>query len=346
MSVFQQPDFDDHEHVAFFSDQAAGLKCVIAVHNTNLGPALGGLRIWPYADEDAALTDALRLSRGMTYKSALAGLSLGGGKAVVIADPRRDKTEDLLRAFGRAVDRLAGKYITAEDVGSTVADLQTVRRETEFVAGIPDSGGEDPSSATAYGVYRGIKAAARHVFGSDSLYGLTVALQGAGNVGRHLAELLHEAKANLIVADINPAAVADLVQRFGATAISTDKIHMTCAEVFAPCALGASLNDQTIPELRARIVAGSANNQLAEARHGAMLREHGILYAPDYAINAGGVINIAHEGPGYDRQAAFAHVGRIQDTLAQIFELSDREGIATSAAADRLAEDRFMTKAA
>ena len=345
MSVFDAPDFDNHETVALFSDAESGLRAVIAIHSTALGPALGGCRIWPYASEREAVTDVLRLSRGMTYKAALAGLNFGGGKAVIIADPRAGKTAALLRAFGRAVESLGGRYVTAEDMGSAVADLEIVREETRHVAGIAEGRAGDPSPATAHGVFHGIAAAARHAFGTSDLGGVRVAIQGLGHVGIALGALIHEAGGTLTVADINPRVVEAARQRFGAVITAPDRIHATKADVFAPCALGAVLNDRTIPEIRAGVVAGSANNQLAEPRHGAALRQRGILHAPDYVINAGGIINIAHEGPGYDRQAAFAHVGRIEETLTRVFERADADGIATSLAADHLAEARFKRAA-
>lgn len=349
MTVFSDPDFADHEQVCFCADADSGLRAIIAIHDTRRGPALGGCRIYAYDSETAAVTDALRLARGMTYKSALADLPLGGGKAVILADARTQKTEVLLEAFGRAVDRLGGRYITAEDVGSSVPDLEIVRRVTPHVAGITEGGAGDPSPATAFGVFEGLKAAVRHRLGASSLDGITVAVQGLGHVGLGLAEHLAEAGARLIVADLNENAVSDAVHRLDATPMDAAQILGAKADVFAPCAMGAVLNDNSIPELAAPVVAGAANNQLAEARHGAMLRERGVLYAPDYAINAGGIINISHEttrtGRPYDRQAAFAHVARVGDTLTRIFEHADAEDIPTSEAADRLAEQRLAEAA-
>lgn len=349
MSVFSDPDFANHEQVCFCADADSGLRAIIAIHDTRRGPAFGGCRIWAYDSETAAITDVLRLARGMTYKSALARLPFGGGKAVILADARTQKTEALLEAFGRAVDRLSGRYVTAEDVGSSVADLEVVRRITPHVVGITEGGAGDPSPATAFGVFEGVKATVRRRLGARSLDGLTVAVQGLGHVGLGLAEHLAEAGARLIVADLNENAVSDAVQRLDATPVDAARVHMAKADVFAPCAMGAVLNDNTIPDLVAPVVAGSANNQLAEARHGALLRDRGVLYAPDYAINAGGIINISHEktrtGRPYDRQAAFAHVAQIGDTLGQIFELADAEGIPTSDAADRLAEQRMAEAA-
>ena len=338
MSVFAAKDFDDHEEVVFHAHPASGLKAIIAIHDTTLGPALGGLRMWPYAFEDEALVDVLRLSRGMTYKAALAGLDLGGGKAVIIGDPGTRKTEALLRAFGRLVESLGGRYQTAEDVGTTVADMDVLRRETRFAHGVSDGSG-NPSPATAFGVFSGIRAAVKHRLGRDDLVGLRVAVQGLGNVGLGLARYLTEAGARLSVADIDGARVRRAVDAFAAAPVATERIHAVPADVFAPCALGAVVNDATLPEIGAPIVAGAANNQLAEPRHGAALKERGILYAPDYVINAGGLIDIASEGQGAD--AVLRRVGRIYETLLEVFARAARQGVPTSAVADRMAEERF-----
>lgn len=341
MSVFEHKEFDGHEQVVFCHDPASGLKSIIAIHNTNRGPALGGCRMWPYASEAEALTDVLRLARGMTYKSALAGLAYGGGKSVIIGDPRRDKSEALFRAMGRAVDSLGGRYTVAEDVGISVPDVEIMGRETAHIAGIPERGAGDPSPATAYGVYMGIRAAARHRLGVDSLKGLRVAVQGVGHVGYYLCRHLAAEGAEVIVADIAQDSLDRAVREFDARVVAPAQIAAAAADVYAPCALGATINDATLPLLKAKIVAGSANNQLAEPRHGEALRQRGILYAPDYVINAGGVIVISHEGPGYDKADAFAHVARIHDTLLEIFRRADAANLATSVAADRLAEERF-----
>ncbi len=346
MSVFDHHEFDDHEQVVFCHDAASGLKAIIAIHNTNLGPALGGCRMWPYADEAEALTDALRLSRGMTYKSALAGLAYGGGKSVIIGDPRRDKSEALFRAMGRFVDSLNGRYTVAEDVGISVPDVETMARETTHVAGVTSGGAGDPSPATAYGVFMGIKAAAKHRLGVENLKGLRIAVQGVGHVGYYLCRYLAAEGAELLVADIAQDSLDRVVREFDAQVVAPDAITTAAVDIYAPCALGATVNDETLPQLQAAIVAGSANNQLAEARHGAALRERGILYAPDYVINAGGVINISHEGPGYDEGKAFAHVAQIHDTLLEIFRRAETAKMATSEAADRLAEERFQKPAA
>jgi leucine dehydrogenase len=341
MSVFEHVEFDGHEQVVFCHDSDSGLKAIIAIHNTNLGPALGGCRMWPYASDEEALTDALRLSRGMTYKSALAGLTYGGGKSVIIGDPRRDKSEALFRAMGRFVDNIGGRYTVAEDVGISVPDVEVMARATRFVAGTSGAGAGDPSPATAYGVFMGIKAAAKHQFGLDRLSGLRVAVQGVGHVGYYLCRHLAAEGAELLVADIAQDSLDRVVREFNAHVVAPEAIATSAVDIYAPCALGATLNDETLPKLQAKIVAGSANNQLAEARHGEALRKRGILYAPDYVINAGGVIVISHEGADYDESRAFAHVAQIHDTLLEIFRRAEAEKVATSTAADRLAEERF-----
>jgi leucine dehydrogenase len=349
MSVFGSRGFDDHEQVAFFRDADAGLQAIIAVHNTNRGPALGGCRMWPYTSEDEAIRDVLRLSRGMTYKSAVSNLPLGGGKAVIIGNARTDKTPELLRAMGRAVDRLGGRYIVAEDVGTSVADIRIIGEETAHVAGILDkqtrAGGMrsgDPSPATAHGTFFGLRAAVKYKLGRDDLDGLRVAVQGVGNVGFRLAKQLREAGALLWVSDIYEDQVKRAVDELGATAVGSDDIYGQDVDVFAPCALGAVINDATLPQLRAKVVAGAANNQLSEDRHGKELMGRGILYAPDYVINAGGIIDISYERGGtYDRDAAVAHIEGIYDTLIEIFERSAAEGLPTNLIADHVAEERF-----
>ena len=345
MSVFAHPEFDAHEKVLFGHDPDTGLKAIIALHNTSRGPALGGCRMWAYRSDEEAVTDVLRLSRGMTYKSALADLPFGGGKSVIIGDAKTMKSEALFRAMGRLVESLGGRYRVAEDVGVTVADVEAMARETDYVAGIPAGGAGDPSPATAWGVFCGLKASVRHRLGRDDLRGLTVAVQGLGAVGRHLCAHLHAAGAHLFVADLNEQAVRQAVEAWNAVAVAPDEIHTVAAEVFAPCALGAVLNDVSIPQLDCAVVAGSANNQLATLQDGAALKARGILYAPDYVINAGGIVNISHEsqlsGAAYDKATAFAHVARIGDTLAEIYRLAERADLPTSEAADRLAEQRF-----
>ena len=344
MSVFEHPEFDAHEQVVFCNDSKSGFQAIIAIHNMNRGPALGGCRRWSYADGAEALTDVLRLSRGMTYKAALAELPFGGGKSVILASDDQDKAA-IYEAMGRFVDTLGGRYTAAEDVGTSVADVELMGKHTRHIAGVPSGGAGDPSPATAYGTLHGIKAAVRHRLAKDSLDDVTIAVQGLGNVGFNLCRYLAAEGARLIVSDINEEAVARAVRDLDAKAVGTSEILAAEAEVLAPCALGAVIDDASIETLRAKIVAGSANNQLAEPRHGDALRERGVLYAPDYVINGGGLINISYEsqiaGAPYDRAKAFAHIARIGDTLTQIFELADREGIATSLAADRIAESRF-----
>ncbi len=341
MPVFSSHDFDDHEQVVFAHDHESGLKAIIAIHNTNRGPSLGGCRMWPYGSEEEALTDVLRLSRGMTYKSALANLPYGGGKSVIIGDARLDKSPALFRAMGRAVQRLAGRYIVAEDVGISVADVDIMAQETRHVCGTSKGGAGDPSPATAYGVYMGIRAAAAHHLGRDTLEGLTIAVQGLGHVGYYLCRHLAEAGAKLIVTDINEEQVQKVAKEFDAARVEPDEIYGVDCDVYAPCALGATINDETLTVLKARIVAGSANNQLHEPRHGGILAQRGILYAPDYVINAGGVVFISHEGPAFDEARAYAHVAQIHDTLLEIFRRAESRKIATSEAADHLAEERF-----
>jgi len=340
MAVFEHPEFDGHEQVVFCHDEQTGLKAIIAIHNTFRGPALGGCRMWPYADGDEALTDALRLARGMTYKSALAGLDLGGGKSVIIGDSRTQKTGAMMRAMGRFVESLHGRYIIAEDVGTKPADMNEISKETSHVMGTAGTGG-DPSPATAYGVYAGLKASVAERFGSDDLTDIRVALQGLGAVGYDLAKRLVDDGAVLCVSDINKQALAKAERELGAKIVSPDSIHAVEADVFAPCALGAVLNDDTIPQIKAKVIAGSANNQLAELRHGEMLADRGILYAPDYLINAGGVIYISHVGPNFDVDRAFAHVGQIAKTLTEIYARARKDRTTPDVAADRMAEEKF-----
>lgn len=351
MSLFEHPEFHHHQQVVFCHDQAAGLSAIIAIHNTQRGPALGGCRMWPYPDSDAALTDVLRLSRGMTYKSAMADLPLGGGKSVIIGDPRRHKNEALLRAMGRFVDSLGGRYIAAEDAGTAVADIRIMGQETQHVAGILEKPGADgvprsgdPSPATAYGVFVGLQAAVRHRLGRDDLQGLKVVVQGLGHVGFRLARLLHQAGARLWVCDLDPALVDLASKELGATPTSWPELLSLDVDVFAPCALGAVLNDQSIPLLKAAVVAGAANNQLASAQHGEMLRQRGVLYAPDYVINAGGIIDVALERRGFDRQALLTHLAGIGDTLHQVFQRADATDQCTAAVADQIAEERLQVQ--
>jgi len=339
----KHPEFDAHEQVLVRHDLASGLRAIIAVHNTSRGPALGGCRMWPYPSEAEALTDALRLSRGMTYKSALADLPLGGGKSVIIGDPRRDKSRELLLAMAAFIDSLEGRYITAEDSGTSVADMQTIRTGTPWAAGVCDEDphGGDPSPATAYGTFVGLKAAVAHKFGSTDLNGLRVAIQGVGNVGFHLAKHLTEAGARLFVADVFEDNRTRAVDMLGASPVPADAIYDLDVDVFSPCAMGAVINDETLDRLKAPVVAGAANNQLQTPDHGDRLHRRGILYAPDYALNAGGIIDIAYQRQGKSRTDMLAHVARIAGTLTEIFERADATGQPTYRLADRMAEERF-----
>lgn len=343
MEIFNYMTKYDYEQLVFCQDESSGLKAIIAIHDTTLGPALGGTRMWTYESEEAAIEDALRLARGMTYKNAAAGLNLGGGKAVIIGDPRQDKSEALFRAFGRYVQSLNGRYITAEDVGTTVEDMDIIHEETNYVTGISQAFGSsgNPSPVTAYGVYLGMKAAAKEAFGTDSLQGKVVAVQGIGNVAYDLCKHLYEEGAKLIVTDIRKDAVAKVVQEFNATAVDPADIYSVSCDIYAPCALGGTINDQTIPLLKAKVIAGSANNQLREAKHGQLIHDMGIVYAPDYVINAGGVINVADELHGYNQERALKKVEMIYNSIDRVIEISKRDSIPTSVAADRMAEERI-----
>ncbi|WFM73181.1 Glu/Leu/Phe/Val dehydrogenase dimerization domain-containing protein [Halomonas sp. CKK8] len=344
MPVFDHPEFDHHQQIVFGSDEASGLRAIIAIHDTTRGPALGGLRIFPYDSDAEALTDVLRLSRGMTYKSALADLPLGGGKAVIIADPRRDKTPELLRAMGRLVDGLGGAYITAEDSGSSEADMRRIAEVTEHVGGLPRHGAAsgDPSPFTAWGVYCALRSAVRHGLGRDDLAGVRVAVQGVGNVGAHLSRHLHAAGARLVLTDVDAAALAHLAEELGAEAVAPAAIADAEVDVFAPCALGAALSEAVVDRLKARVVCGAANNQLAAPAIAERLMARGILYTPDYVANAGGVIEIAWQRrDDYRREAVMAHIEGIGATLDEIFTRADREGRSPAGVADDLARERF-----
>jgi leucine dehydrogenase len=345
MELFKYMETYDYEQVVVCQDKESGLKAIICIHDTTLGPALGGTRMWTYESEEAAFEDALRLARGMTYKNAAAGLNLGGGKTVIIGDPRKDKNEALFRAFGRYIQGLNGRYITAEDVGTTVADMDLIHEETEYVTGVSPAFGSsgNPSPVTAYGVYRGMKAAAKEAFGTDSLEGKVIAVQGVGNVAYNLCRHLHEEGAQLIVTDINEQAVKRAVEDFNAKAVDINDIYSVDCDIYAPCALGATVNDETIPQLKAKVIAGAANNQLKDTAHGDRIHEMGIVYAPDYVINAGGVINVADELYGYDPDRAMKKVELIYDNVAKVIEISKRDGIPTYVAADRMAEERIET---
>jgi leucine dehydrogenase len=343
MELFEQMATMGHERVVVCSNPEIGLKAIIAVHSTVLGPGLGGCRMWPYESFDEALTDVLRLSRGMTYKAAVAGVNLGGGKAVIVGDSKKDKSEEMLRAFGRYVESLQGVYITAEDVGMRMADMEIILAETRWVTGVSTEhgGSGDPSPVTAHGVHLGLKSALKWKFGDDSAAGRVVAIQGLGSVGRYLADYLIKEGAKVVGCDVDAEAVTR-AQEMGVEIVGVDEIAAVPCDVFSPCALGASLNPDTIPKLACQIVAGGANNQLAdEDRDGAALAARGILYAPDYVINAGGLINVYNELLGYNRDRALKMTRKIYDNLLAIFATAEREKISTQEAGDRLAEARI-----
>ena len=334
-----------HEQISFASDRKSGYRGVIAVHNTILGPALGGTRFWDYRTDAEAFIDVLRLSRGMTYKAAVAGLNLGGGKSVILGDYRTEDREGIMRAHGRHVESLQGRYITAEDVGTSTGDMDFVRQETTRVVGLAGRSG-DPSPVTALGTYRGMQACAKFHYGDESLAGKTVAVQGCGHVGYYLLKQLHEAGSKLVVSDIDEAKVKRCVDEFAATAVAPQEIYAVDADIFAPCALGAIINDETLKVLKVDIVAGAANNQLAEERHGDMLDERGMLYAPDYVINGGGLINVNAEIEGWSLEQAHQKASAIYDTVFNVLEIARDEGMPTYRAADRLAERRIAKAAA
>jgi len=343
MNVFESPDFDHHEAVAFFDDKASGLKAIIAIHSTALGPACGGTRMYPYANPDAALTDALRLSKGMSYKNAIADLPLGGGKAVILGNPATDKSEAKFAAYAEAINSLGGRYVTAMDVGVVPADMPVIARGTKYIAGYdqPGKAGGDSGPATALGVFAGLKAAVKHRLGVDTTKGLRVAIQGLGKVGMGVAKRLHEEGARLIVADTNLKAVSEAVETLHAVAATPDQIVTCECDVLSPNALGAILNDQSIPRLHARVVAGGANNQLARDHHGAMLRDRDVLYAPDYVINGGGIIRVAAQIENWSDDEVTRRVLAIADTLSAIFLRAARDGEPTNVIADRMAEERI-----
>lgn len=341
MFVFDHPSFDDHEDVHAFIDPASGLKAIIAIHSTARGPASGGCRLWSYVSEDAAIDDVLRLSRGMSYKNAMANLDLGGGKAVIIKPEGDFDRTALFAAFGIVIDTLGGRYITAEDVGVSPADMQTIRAQTAHVAGL-DSGSGDPSPITAEGVYRGMRAAAQHRLGRESLDGLTVSVQGIGHVGYSLCEHLHKAGARLIVTDINADALEKAKQEFGAIIVAPNDIYRQKADIFAPCALGRSINPDTLPQFQVKIVAGAANNQLSTPEMGANLHRNNILFAPDYVINAGGIINIASEISGtYDRNWVNGKLDELEATTNDVFVQAKRKNRAPHDVADEMARQRL-----
>jgi leucine dehydrogenase len=341
--LFEKIGTSGHEEVVFCHNADAGLKAIIAIHNTVLGPALGGLRMWPYKTEQDALDDVLRLSRGMTYKAAVAGLNLGGGKGVIIGDPNTDKSEALFRALGRFVNSLGGRYITAEDVGIDVNDMEYVLKETEYVTGVHQvhGGSGDPSPFTAYGTLQGLMASLNHVYGNEEVGKYTYAVQGVGHVGMEYVKLLREQGAKVFVTDINKEAVQRAVDELGCEAVGLDEIYDVDCDVYSPTALGGTINLDTIPRLKCKIVCGAANNQLATDESGLELQKRGILYAPDYAVNAGGLMNVSIEFDGYNRERAMRMMRTIYYNLGKIFEISRRDGIPTFKAADRMAEERI-----
>lgn len=340
MEIFELLSERQHEQIVFWSEPELGYKGIIAIHDTTLGPALGGTRFWQYKSDGDAIVDALRLSRGMTYKAAITGLNLGGGKSVIVGDNSIKDREMIFRAHGRAVESLGGRYITAEDVGTSVDDMEFVRMETDSVVGLIGGSG-DPSPVTAYGVYRGIKACAHERYDDDRLEGKHVTVQGVGHVGYYLCQFLFEERARLTVTDIHPDRIERVVNEFGATAVGPDEIYAVDADIFAPCALGAIVNDDTLKVLAVDVIAGAANNQLSESRHGTELLKRGVLYAPDYVINAGGLINVYGELNDWNPDRATRKAGDVYNTLLRIFERARDESIPTNEAADRLAEQRI-----
>lgn len=340
MNIFEQLEKYDYEQLVFCQDRNTGLKAIIGIHDTTLGPALGGTRIWDYETEEEAITDVLRLSRGMTYKNAAAGLNLGGGKTVIIGDPAKIKSEELFRAFGRFVEGLSGRYITAEDMNTTTQDMTYINDETDFVTGLEGKSG-NPSPVTAFGVFRGILAGVNEVYGSDDLNGKVVAVQGLGAVGYTVCNYLHEAGAKLYVTDIRKESIERAVNDFGAIAVAPDEIYKVECDIFAPCAMGAIINDFTVDQLKCKIVGGSANNQLAEDKHGDMLKEKGILYIPDFVINSGGVINVFEEIKGYNKDRAMTKASNIYNACKKVFDISKKENIPTYKAAEKMAENRI-----
>lgn len=343
MQLFETLQGLGHEQVVLCSDATTGLRAIVAIHDTSLGPALGGTRMWQYATDDDAVVDALRLSRGMTYKAAVSGVNLGGGKAVIIGNPHEQKSEALFRAYGRFVETLRGRYITAEDVGTSVRDMEWIRMETKYVTGVGGNGGSgDPSPVTALGVYSGMKAAAKVAYGSDSLAGKTVVVQGAGNVASYLVESLVKDGARVLVSDIYDEKARTLAARTGATVIRPDDVFTTPCDIFSPNALGAILDDTTIPMLTCSVVAGGANNQLKDEKvHAEALRARGILYAPDYVINAGGLMNVASEVEGYNRDRVMRQAEGIYDITMNILKTASERNILTIEASNAIAEDRI-----
>lgn len=341
---FQAMTENDHQKVVYCYDKATGLKAIIAIHDTTLGPALGGTRMWNYKSEGEALTDVLRLSRGMTYKAAITGLNLGGGKAVIIGDSKKDKSEAMMRRYGKCIENLNGEYITAEDVGTSPKDMEYVKMETNHVAGIPESLGGlgDPSPVTAYGVYMGMKACAQIQWGNDSLNGKVVAVQGVGHVGENLVKHLREENAKVYISDINEERLKEISKKYGAEVVANNAIYDLDIDIYAPCALGATVNTESLNLLKCSIIAGAANNQLADENiHGNMVMEKGILYAPDFLINAGGLINVYSELMGYSSKRAMEKTEHIYEVALEILKKSREEKIPTFVAANRIAEKRI-----
>jgi leucine dehydrogenase len=345
--VFGQLSFDNHEQIVFCNDKDTGLKAIIGIHNSVLGPALGGTRMWNYANEWEALNDVLRLSRGMTYKSAITGLDLGGGKAVIIGDAKTQKTPELMRKFGEFVNSLSGRYITAEDVGMVTADMDTVRDVTPYVTGISESrgGSGNPSPVTAYGVYMGMKAAAKYQFGSDNLDGKKILVQGIGHVGETLVDYLTKEGALVQISDINEARLQEVSAKYGSTIYTGADLYSADVDIYAPCALGATINDDTVNKIKAKVIAGAANNQLAnENIHGPILQQRGILYAPDFLINAGGIINVFSEIAHYDKAEAMRRTENIYNTTLEIFNYSKTNNLTPQKAAMEIAEARIAQR--
>ncbi|WP_299163038.1 Glu/Leu/Phe/Val dehydrogenase [uncultured Tenacibaculum sp.] len=342
--VFGQLSFDNHEQIVFCNDEDTGLKAIIGIHNTTLGPALGGTRMWQYKSEWEAVNDVLRLSRGMTYKSAITGLNLGGGKAVIIGDAKTQKNDALMRKFGEYVNSLSGKYITAEDVGMETRDMDIIREVTPHVTGVSEAigGSGNPSPVTAYGVYMGMKAAAKYRFGSEKLEGKKVLVQGVGHVGETLVKHITDEGAQVILNDINEARLEELSKKYGANVVLGNDIYGLDVDIYAPCALGATVNDNSISQLKAKVIAGAANNQLAnELKHGKLLKEKGIAYAPDFLINAGGIINVYAEVVGYDKAESLKRTENIYNTTLEIFNLAEKENITSHQAAFNIAQSRI-----
>jgi leucine dehydrogenase len=339
--VFGQLSFDNHEQIVFCNDKDTGLKAIIGIHNTTLGPALGGTRMWNYTNEWEALNDVLRLSRGMTFKSAITGLDLGGGKAVIIGDSKTDKTPEMIRKFGEYVNSLSGRYITAEDVGTTTQDMDTIREVTAFVTGVSvEKGGSgNPSPVTGYGVYMGIKAAAKYQFGSDNLAGRTILVQGIGHVGEVVVAYCTNENALVQIADINQNRLEEIAKKYNAKIFSGDNVYAAAIDIYSPCALGATINDETVYKIKAKIIAGGANNQLANDNvHGQILKDRGILYAPDFLINAGGIINVYGELTGYNSTEAMKKTENIYNTTLEIFSFAEQKGITPQEAAMQIAQ--------